>query len=161
MQSASLAHCTHRPRAVSQTLSGTHCRLVEQGMPMTAESLAELYNNLQNEYYGDAVVVDPYYHYVWTRIPHFYNTPYYVYKYATCYATSAKLAADIMSKDKKVKVAGLDRYMTLLKAGGSDYPMELLKKAGVDLGQPDTFQAIVDRLDSYVTLLEKELAKLK
>ena len=134
---------------------------VEQGMPMTAESIAELYNNLQNEYYGDAVTVDPYYHYVWTRIPHFYNTPYYVYKYATCYATSAKLAADIMSKDKKVKAAGLDRYMTLLKSGGSDYPMELLKKAGVDLSQPDTFQAIVDRLDSYVTLLEKELAKLK
>jgi oligoendopeptidase F len=134
---------------------------VEQGMPMTAESIAELYNNLQNEYYGDAVTVDEFYHYVWTRIPHFYNTPYYVYKYATCYATSAKLVAEIKSKDKKIKAAGLDRYMTLLKAGGSDYPMELLKTAGVDLSQPETFQAIVDRLDQYVTLLEKELAKLK
>jgi oligoendopeptidase F len=134
---------------------------VEQGMPITAESIAALYNGLQKEYYGDAVTVDEGYHYVWTRISHFYNTPYYVYKYATCYATSAKLAADIVSKDKKVKAAGLDRYMTLLKSGSGDYPMELLKKAGVDLSQPAAFQAIVDRLDQYVTLLEKELAKLK
>jgi oligoendopeptidase F len=134
---------------------------VEQGMPVTAESIAALYGNLQKEYYGDAVTVDLQYQYVWTRISHFYNTPFYVYKYATCYATSAKLAADIMSKDKKIKAAGLDRYMTLLKSGSSDYPMELLKKAGVDLSKPDTFQAIVDRLDRYVTLLEQEMAKLK
>lgn len=134
---------------------------VEQGMPITAETLSDIYGRLQKEYYGDAVTVDDYYRYVWTRIPHFYNTPFYVYKYATCYATSAKLAAEIMSKDKKVKAAGLDRYMTLLKSGSSDYSMELLKKAGVDLSQPATFQAIVDRLDSYVTQLEAELAKLK
>jgi oligoendopeptidase F len=134
---------------------------VEQGMPTTAESIAALYDGMQKEYYGDAVTVDPYYGYVWTRIGHFYNTPYYVYKYATCYATSAKLVAEMKSKDKKVSRAALDRYMTLLKAGGSDYPMELLKKAGVDLSQPATFQAIVDRLDQYVTLLEAELAKLK
>jgi oligoendopeptidase F len=134
---------------------------VEQGKPVTAESIAQLYNDLQNEYYGDAVTVDPYYHYVWTRISHFYNTPYYVYKYATCYATSAKLASEITSKDKKVKAAGLDKYMTLLKSGSSDYPMELLKKSGVDLSQPDAFQAIVNKLDQYVTLLEKEMANLK
>ncbi len=134
---------------------------VEQGQPMTAESIAALYGTLQKEYYGDAVTVDDQYRYVWTRIPHFYNTPFYVYKYATCYATSAKLAAEITSKDKKVQKAGLDRYMTLLKSGSSDYPMELLKKAGVDLSKPETFQAIVDRLDQYVTLLEKELAQLK
>ena len=134
---------------------------VEQGMPMTAESIADLYGKLQKEYYGDAVTVDDYYRYVWTRIPHFYNTPFYVYKYATCYATSAKLAAQITSKDKKIKAAGLDSYMTLLKSGSSDYPMELLKKAGVDLSKPETFQAIVDRLDQYVTLLEKEMANLK
>lgn len=134
---------------------------VEQGSPMTAESIAALYGDLQKEYYGDAVTVDDYYRFVWTRIPHFYNTPFYVYKYATCYATSAKLAAEITSKDKKVKAAGLDSYMTLLKSGSSDYPMELLKKAGVDLSQPATFQAIVDKLDQYVTLLDQELAKLK
>ncbi|MCX6835248.1 MAG: oligoendopeptidase F family protein, partial [candidate division Zixibacteria bacterium] len=134
---------------------------VEQSAPVTAESIAALYGDLQKEYYGDAVTVDDQYRYVWTRISHFYNTPYYVYKYATCYATSAKLAAEITSKDKKVKAAGLDRYMTLLKSGSSDYSMELLKKAGVDLSQPATFQAIVDRLDQYVTLLEAELAKLK
>jgi oligoendopeptidase F len=134
---------------------------VEQGMPITSETLSDMYGKLQEEYYGDAVTVDDYYRYVWTRIPHFYNTPFYVYKYATCYATSAKLFSEITSKDKKVKAAGLDRYMTLLKAGSSDYSMELLKKAGVDLSKPETFQAIVDKLDQYVTLLEAELAKLK
>jgi len=136
-------------------------KAVEQNQPITAQSLHDLYGGIQDAYSGDAVTIDEFYRYVWTRIPHFYRTPFYVYKYATCYATSAKLAADIMSKDKKVKAAGLDRYMTLLKAGGSDYPMELLKKSGVDLSQPATFQAIVDRLDQYVTLLEAELAKLK
>ena len=138
----------------------TH-QAVEQGMPITADGLAELYSGIQREYYGDAVTVDPYYHYVWTRISHFYDAPFYVYKYATCYATSAKLFAEITSNDKNVKRAGTDHLMTLLKSGSSDYPMELLKKAGVDLTQPATFQAIVDKLDQYVTLLEKELAKLK
>ncbi|MEW5796890.1 MAG: oligoendopeptidase F [Candidatus Zixiibacteriota bacterium] len=133
---------------------------VEKGMPITAESIRDLYSGLQEEYYGDAVTVDEFYRFVWTRISHFYNSPFYVYKYATCYATSAKLTAEITSKDKKVKQAGLDRYMTLLKSGSNDYPMELLRKAGVDLSKPETFQAIVDKLDQYVTLLEKELAKL-
>ncbi len=134
---------------------------VEKGVPITAETLKDMYGKLQTEYYGDAVTVDDFYRYVWTRIPHFYNTPFYVYKYATCYATSSMLAAEITSKDKKVQAAGLDRYMTLLRSGSSDYSMELLKKAGVDLTKPETFQAIVDRLDRYVTLLEQELAKLK
>lgn len=136
-------------------------QMVEQNQPITSRSVRDLYTGIQDQYLGDAATIDEYYRYVWTRIPHFYNTPFYVYKYATCYATSAKLAAEITSKDKKVKAAGLDRYMTLLKAGSSDYPMELLKKSGVDLSQPATFQAIVDRLDQYVTLLETELAKLK
>lgn len=136
-------------------------KAVQDGMPVTAQSIRELYSSLQQEYYGDAVTVDEYYRFVWTRIGHFYNTPFYVYKYATCYATSAKLAAEITGKDKKVKQDALNRYMTLLKSGSSDYPMELLKKAGVDLSQPATFQAIVNKLDQYVTLLEQELAKLK
>ena len=134
---------------------------VEQNQPITAQSLRNLYGGIQDSYSGDAVTIDEYFRYVWTRIAHFYRTPFYVYKYATCFATSAKLYSEITSKDKKVRQDGLDRYMTLLKAGSSDYPMELLKKAGVDLSQPATFQAIVDRLDSYVTQLEQELAKLK
>jgi oligoendopeptidase F len=70
------------------------------------------------------------------------------------------LAKDIRSADQEVRAAAIDRYMTLLKAGGSDYPMELLKKAGVDLTQPETFQAVIEQVDKLVTRLEEELAKL-
>ena len=66
-----------------------------------------------------------------------------------------------MSADKITREEGLKRYMTLLKAGNSDYPMTLLQNAGVDLTKPATYQAIIDRMNRYVTLLEKELAKLK
>jgi len=137
----------------------TH-QMVEQNQPVTAQSVRDLYAGLQEEYYGDAVAIDEFYRFVWTRIGHFYNSPFYVYKYATCYATSAKLFEEITSDDEALSQDALNRYMTLLKAGSSDYPMELLKQAGVDLSDPATMQAIVDKLDRLVTLLEAELAKL-
>jgi oligoendopeptidase F len=135
-------------------------RMVEQGQPVTADAIRDLYSGIQQEYYGDAVTIDEKYRYVWTRIGHFYRQPFYVYKYATCYCTSAKLAAEISSDDKAVSKDALDRYMTLLGAGASDHPMELLKSSGVDLGDAATMQAIVDQLDYLVNLLEGELAKL-
>ena len=61
---------------------------------------------------------------------------------------------------KKERKAAVEKYMTLLKSGGNDYPMELLKKAGVDLTQPETIQSVVDQLDGLVTKLEQEMAKL-
>lgn len=135
-------------------------QMVEKGQPVTAQSIRDLYSTIQDEYYGDAVTIDEMYRYVWTRIGHFYRSPFYVYKYATCYCTSAKIAAEISSDDKKVSKAALERYMNLLRAGSSDYPMELLLEAGVDLSQAATMQAIVDNLDYLVTMLEGELAKL-
>jgi oligoendopeptidase F len=90
----------------------------------------------------------------WARIPHFFNSPYYVYQYATCFASAARLAREIMGGDNEAR----DRYMTLLRSGGNDYPMEQLKKAGVDLAQPDTVRAVIEQLDDLVTRLERELA---
>lgn len=136
-------------------------RSVEQNQPVTAQSVRDIYATIQDAYLGKGITVDEYYRYSWTRISHFYQSPFYVYKYATCFATSAKLAEDIMSEDKITRKEGLKRYMTLLKAGNSDYPMTLLQNAGVDLTKPATYQAIIDRMNRYVTLLEKELAKLK
>ncbi len=135
-------------------------QLAEQGQPITADVLDELYTGLWKDYHGEAVEFDDLYGSTWSRISHFYNSPYYVYKYATCFASSAKLVTDITAKDKKTREAALERYMTLLKSGGSDYPMELLKTAGVDLTQPETFQAVIDQVDEMVTQLEQELAKL-
>lgn len=136
-------------------------KLVEQGQPITAEVLSEIYTGLLKEYYGDDLTLEgDLYGSTWARISHFYGAPYYVYKYATCFASSAKLVKEITSNDTKTRQAALDRYLTLLKSGGNDYPMELLKKAGVDLTEPETIQAVIDQLDDLVTRLETELTKL-
>jgi oligoendopeptidase F len=132
-------------------------RLAEQDHPITAEILTETYTQLLKDYYGDALDLNPYTGITWSRIPHFFNSPYYVYQYATCFASAAKLARQIMAGGKEAEDAR-SRFLTLLRAGGSDYPMELLRTAGVDLSQPDTVRAVVDQLDDLVGRLEKELA---
>jgi len=134
--------------------------MVEQGQPVTAESIRALYSGIVEEYYGDAVTIDDYYRSTWTRIGHFYFAPYYVYKYATCVASSGQIVKGIMSDDKKTREETVERHLTLLKSGGNDYPMEQLKKAGVDLTQAETIQAVVDQMDNLVTRLEAEVAKL-
>lgn len=136
-------------------------QLVEQGQPVTAEVLSEVYRQIMLDYFGDSITMDELYDLIWTRIPHFYNSPYYVYQYATCFASSAKLVQGIQSKDAKVRKEAVDRYLTLLRSGGNDYPMEQLKKAGVDLTQPETIKAVVNQLDELVTIYEQELKKLK
>ena len=86
----------------------------------------------------------------WARIPHFFSTPYYVYQYATCFASTARLMQDLRASDAASATDGVDRYLSLLRAGGSDYPMKLLAKAGVDLSQPDTVRAVSAELDMLV-----------
>jgi len=134
-------------------------RLVAQDQPITAEVLTETYTQLLKDYYGDAVDLNPLTGTTWARIPHFYNSPYYVYQYATCFASAAKLAKQIMEGGAHAENAR-GRFLNLLRAGGSDYPMELLRTAGIDLSQPDTVQAVVDQLDGLVTRLERELASV-
>ncbi|MCP4702986.1 MAG: oligoendopeptidase F [candidate division Zixibacteria bacterium] len=135
-------------------------KMVEQGQPITAKNLSDLYEGIWKDYHGEVVTFDSLYRSTWTRISHFMRSPYYVYKYATCFASSAQIFGDLKSKDKKVRKETLDKYLTLLKSGGNDYPMEQLKKAGVDLTKPETFQAVIDQLDKLVTQLEEEVSKL-
>ena len=91
----------------------------------------------------------------WARIPHFFQSPYYVYQYATCFASTAKLMLrDAEPRSPTCAAPVVDRYLTLLRAGGSDYPMTLLARAGVDLSQPDTVRAVSTQLDDLVTRLE-------
>jgi oligoendopeptidase F len=132
-------------------------RLAEQDQPITADILTEIYTQLLKDYYGDAIDLNELTGLTWARIPHFFNSPYYVYQYATCFASAARLAREIGGP---AGAAARTRYLDLLRSGGNDHPMEQLRKAGVDLSQPDTVQAVVDQLDNLVTRLEQELASL-
>ena len=132
-------------------------RLVERDQPVTAEALNDIYARLLDEYWGDVLAPDPRARTTWARIPHLFQSPYYVYQYATCFASTARLMSEIRHADAATSAGTVDRYLTLLKAGGSDHPMRLLQRAGVDLSEPSTVRAVVDQLDDLVSRLEVEL----
>jgi oligoendopeptidase F len=128
---------------------------VERDEPITSEVLNALYKERFDAYYGDAVDAEALTPITWARIPHFFSTPYYVYQYATCFASAAKLAKEIMEGPEPARRAACERYRELLSSGGNDHPMTQLKKAGIDLGQPATIRAVVDQLDGLVGRLEE------
>jgi oligoendopeptidase F len=132
-------------------------RLVEQDQPVTADTLNGIYAQLLRDYYGDVVNEEEISRLTWARIPHFFSTPYYVYQYATCFASTASLMQALRSPDGAVSADGVDRYLSLLRAGGSDYPMRLLNRAGIDLSRPDTVRAVSFELDTLVGQLEDAL----
>jgi oligoendopeptidase F len=135
-------------------------RLAEEDKPITSDILTGIYTSLLKDYYGDSVDLNDLTGVTWARIPHFFNSPYYVYQYATCFASAAKLAREITAGEATSREAARERYLTLLKSGGNDHPMEQLKKAGVDLSASDTVGAIIEQLDLLVTRLEEELARI-
>jgi len=133
-------------------------RLVERDDPVTADILNDLYLDLLRTYYGDVLDGlgdDPFSRTTWARIPHFYNSPYYVYQYATCFASAAEIVTAIKAGDPDART----RYLDLLRAGSSDHPLTLLARAGVDLSQPATVEAVVGQLDALVTRLEEEIGE--
>ena len=134
-------------------------KLAEEGKPVTAEVLSNSYFELFQAYHGDAIDYDNESRLTWARIPHFYSTPFYVYQYATCFASSAALMKQMTGGSTAAREAARDRYLTLLKSGSSDHPMALLAKAGVDLSKPETVQAIVSQLDQLVSELERVVIK--
>ena len=133
-------------------------RLVEQDQPITSDVLSGIYSKLLDEYWGDALSSDPRAQHTWARIPHFFQSPYYVYQYATCFASTAKLMEEVRGRDAGTRSTAVGRYLSLLKSGGSDHPMTLLKSAGVDLSRPETVRAVSSQLDGLVDRLERELA---
>ncbi|MFZ0392044.1 MAG: oligoendopeptidase F [Calditrichia bacterium] len=135
-------------------------RLVEQGQPVTASTLNSIFTELYKTYYGDELIYDDLFAVVWSRIHHFFAMPYYVYQYATCYASSAQIYNSLQNGSPAAKKVALNRYMDLLKSGGNDYPMEQLKKAGVDLTTSEPFLAVIQQMDQMVSQLEKEINRL-
>jgi len=136
-------------------------QLAEEGQPITAAVLNKIMEDLFVAYHGNEAVNDDLFNVVWARIPHIYRTPFYVYQYATCFASSAQIYTKIFEANGTEREAALEKYFNLLKSGGNDYPMEQLKKAGVDLTQKETFLAVINQFDELVSKLEVEVAKLE
>jgi oligoendopeptidase F len=132
-------------------------RLVENDKPITSDTLSQIFRHVLSDYYGDALDEEALSAVTWARIPHFFSTPYYVYQYATCFASTARLMQDLRSPDAVRRADAVERYLGLLRAGGSDYPMVLLSRAGIDLSQPDTVRAVSTGLDALVDRLQREL----
>jgi oligoendopeptidase F len=134
-------------------------RRVEEGQSLTPDWLTEQYLALTRTYYGHdkgVMRVDDFIGNEWSLIPHFYLN-YYVFQYSTGMIASLALS-DRALKGTKVDV---ERYLGMLKAGGSDSPLALLKKAGVDMTSPDPGKAALRRFESLVGEMEGIVARLK
>jgi oligoendopeptidase F len=129
-------------------------KMVEVNQPMTAESLTELCENLDQKYYGTEIFSRDQKNIFWARIPHFYRSPFYVYQYATSFAASAKLYEDVIQGIDSGNDQALSKYLNLLKSGGNNYPVEQLKIAGADLTQKETILAVIRQLEEQVDALE-------
>jgi oligoendopeptidase F len=149
-----------RTTLVRQTLFAefereAHAR-AEAGEPLTPDLLCEIHKALNEKYYGAAVKVDDLIDIEWARIPHFYNA-FYVYQYATGISSATALARQILTEG----APAVERYLNFLKSGSSDFSIDLLKGAGVDLSTPAPIQAAFDAFADYLDLFEKEHAQLK
>ncbi len=127
----------------------TH-EMAEKGQPLNVEVFNQIYESLFREYNGAEIVFDEEVKYGWSRIPHFYR-PFYVYKYATGFASAIHLATKILEGDQET----LSSYLEFLKSGSSDYPLELLKKTGVDLTSPTPIKNALNRFNELVEQFSK------
>ena len=125
---------------------------VQNGEALTPERLCEMYGALNQKYFGEEVVYDDLIPMEWARIPHFYNA-FYVYKYATGYSAAVAISTKILEEGAPAR----DAYLEFLAAGDSDYPIELLRRAGADMSTTEvtesacrTFEALIDRLEELV-----------
>ena len=134
---------------------------IENNKTITLKYLKNLDKKLDQKYFGNFPrEYKDYSRFTWSYIGHLYDRPFYVYQYATCFASSAKLYKDITTGNEKVRKEAKRKYLNLLKSGGNDYPMSQLKKAGVDLTKKEPFIAIINQFEVLVDRLEKEVKKL-
>lgn len=120
-----------------------------EGIPLTEEEISTTYYELNKEYFGPTMVSDELIRYEWARIPHFY-TPFYVYKYATGISVAIAFASDILNGVE----GSVEKYLTFLHSGGSDYPLEILKKSGIDMTNSEVVQKALDMFEVKLQELE-------
>lgn len=122
---------------------------LDSGMPLTAEDYSKKWHDLNVKYFGPDMVVDEEVDVEWSRIPHFYSD-FYVYQYATGYAAASAFANSILKGEENV----VDKYIGFLKKGGSDYPINILKDAGVDMTTAAPLEATIARFNELLDMLE-------
>ncbi|MDO7906025.1 oligoendopeptidase F [Paenibacillus sp. JX-17] len=122
----------------------------EAGESLTPQLLSEIYYDLNVKYHGNDMAVDKDIEMEWARIPHFYNS-FYVYKYATGFSAATSFSKQILEEGQPA----VDRYLSFLKSGGSDYSIEILKKAGVDMSTPEPVREAMSVFEDVISQLEK------
>jgi oligoendopeptidase F len=122
----------------------------EQGGPLTADTLSAMYRALNEKYYGAEVVVDDLINIEWARIPHFYSS-FYVYQYATGISAASALVQQILHQGKPA----VERYLKFLSSGSSDYSIELLKRAGVDMTSSEPVRQALQLFESHLSQMER------
>ncbi|WP_062048071.1 oligoendopeptidase F [Bacillus sp. JCM 19034] len=125
----------------------------EKGEALTPELLSDIYYQLNEKYFGEELTIDKEIALEWARIPHFYYN-FYVYQYATGYSAAAALSKQILEEGEPA----VTRYMNFLKAGSSDYPIEVLKQAGVDMTSSKPIEQALDVFEETLAEMEKLLA---
>jgi oligoendopeptidase F len=131
--------------------------MAQKGQPLTGDALAKLYADITKKYYGHdqgVCIVDDYVANEWSFIPHFYRD-FYVFQYATSFTASSALSEKVLSGD----AAATKRYLTFLSAGGSKYPIDLLKDAGVDMTTDEPLDLTITKMNRVMDDMEKLLAK--
>jgi oligoendopeptidase F len=129
----------------------------EQGKPLTGDVLTELYGGILKKYYGHdkgVCQIDDLYCVEWAYVPHFYNY-FYVYQYSTSFTASVAFAEKVMNKE----AGAVDKYLHFLSTGGSKYPIDLLKDAGVDLTTSDPFNQTMKSMARTIDQVEEILDK--
>ena len=130
-------------------------KMIEEYKAVTPDILSDIMYNLFKKYFGESITIDELQKIIWSRIPHFFRAPFYVYQYATSFASSAKLYENL-----KTNPESREKYLTLLKSGGNNHPMEQLKLAGVDLTKKESFDSVAKEFDRLLDVLEEELKKI-
>ncbi|MCB1116502.1 MAG: oligoendopeptidase F, partial [Chlamydiia bacterium] len=128
----------------------------ERGIPLTAPALKEYYSELNRDYYGKELVIDPVILGEFLRIPHFYSN-FYVYQYATGISAAFALVDKLMKEGESAR----ESYLEFLSSGASKYPLELLEIAGVNLRESAPIQSLVDSFKTLIKSLEKEISSCK